>query len=182
MLHKLKTRLRSRSGFSLAEVLIVVLILALVTAIAAEGIPTALRAYDRAVTAANAQALMNTAMTKLRNELGTASDVTVDGTTVSYTVADGTHSQLRLTDGTDGIMLQEYIGLSEDSQYTHRLVSQAASNQNLYVKYDSVEGPENDPKGVVTFTNLAVYRVDESDAPLASIPSYQIRVLADAEA
>ena len=179
MLHKLKTRLRNRSGFSLAEVLIVVLILALVTAIAAEGIPTALRAYDRAVTAANAQALMNTAMTKLRNELGTASDVTVDGTTVSYTVADGSHSQLRLTDGTDGIMLQEYIGLSEDSQYTHRLVSQAASNQNLYVKYDSVEG---DLKGVVTFTNLAVYRVDESDAPLASIPSYQIRVLADAEA
>lgn len=174
MYQKLKTRLKSRAGFSLAEVLVALLILLLATAIVAEGVPTALRAYDRAVTAANAQALLSTTMTKLRSELGTASEVTVDGTAVDFTAADGTHSRLTL-DAVEGIMLQEYIDLSSDPRFTHRLVSEAASNRNLYVTYSV----DYDSNGFVTFHDLAVYRVGESGAALASVESYQIRVLAD---
>ena len=73
-----KTRkLNSRGGFTLAETLLAVLILLMVSVIVATGVPVAKNAYEKVVVAANAQVLLSTAVNTLRDELGTAWDVEV---------------------------------------------------------------------------------------------------------
>lgn len=189
ILKKCRSRLKSRRGFSLGEVLITLLILLLVTVIVAEGVPTALRTYDRVVTAANAQALLSTAMTKLRNELSTASGVTAnDGNTaLSFTADDGVQVKLYLESDANkgaGLHIKETYGvitsdpLSEPKENDRLLVSREASNKNLYVTYESCELKE---KGVVAFNNLSVFsdKAKDGGKPLAKINSYEIRVLAD---
>ena len=69
---KLKTNSR---GFSLAETLICVLILLMVSVIVGAAIPTASNVFVKTVDAANAQVVLSTAMTALRDELGTATQV-----------------------------------------------------------------------------------------------------------
>ena len=112
---RMENKLKNRSGFTLAETLLAVLILLLVSTIVATGVPVAQRAYEKVVVAANAQLLLSTTATALRDELGTAWDVSIIKKTigskqtdvVSYFSADtGALSEL-YTDST-GIMLKEY--------------------------------------------------------------------------
>jgi len=114
-----KEKLRGQRGFSLAETLLAVLILLLVSVIVATGMPAAKNAYERVVVASNAQALLSTAATSLRNELGTAWNVIIDdstvktnagtaGSSVTYNSANtGGLSKIALDEDT-GITLQEY--------------------------------------------------------------------------
>ena len=57
-------RLNNR-GVTLAETLIVVLIMSIITAAAVSGVAAAVRSYQNAVDAANAQALLSTTMVRL---------------------------------------------------------------------------------------------------------------------
>jgi len=110
-------KLRSQGGFTLAETLLAVLIMLLVSVIVATGIPAARNAYEKVVVAANGQVLLSTAATALRDELGTAWDVKIDdkatsegskGTFVVYNSANtGGQSKIYL-DANEGIKLQEY--------------------------------------------------------------------------
>lgn len=86
-----KKKIKDRSGFSLAEVLVTVIILLLVTATVATGIPAASRAYSKVVNAANAQVLMSTTIIRLREELGTADNI-ITSETVTINNLDGTSS------------------------------------------------------------------------------------------
>ena len=61
---KIRNKLHNRKGFSLAETLMAVLILLMVSAVVAAGIPMAREAYEKAVDAANAQTLLSTTITK----------------------------------------------------------------------------------------------------------------------
>ena len=61
---KRKRKLRSNKGFTLAETLLAVLILLLVSTIVATGIPAARNAYEKVVEASNAQAVLATAATR----------------------------------------------------------------------------------------------------------------------
>ena len=118
-----KEKLRGQRGFSLAETLLAVLILLLVSVIVATGMPAAKNAYERVVVASNAQALLSTAATSLRNELGTAWNVIIDdstvktnahtaGSSVTYNSANtGGLSKIALDEDT-GITLQEYKQVS----------------------------------------------------------------------
>lgn len=156
----LKQRLKSRAGFTLAETLLAVLILLLVSTIVATGIPVAKDAYQKVVVAANAQLLLSTTATALRDELGTAWDVKINskttksgvGTTtieksVSYYSADtGARSEL-YADGT-GIRLREYSivpGINADDATgkldDRLLVSEEASDtkEKLIATYTDVE-------------------------------------------
>ena len=86
----LKKLRKNRGGFSLAETLIAILILLMVSAIVGGAIPTASTVYKKTVDAANAQILLSTTLTELRDELSTASNITVsDDTTVSYRNGSG---------------------------------------------------------------------------------------------
>ena len=86
------SRLKSRRGFTIGEVLVSVLILMMVFSIVAAGIPAAANAYYKVVDAANAQMLLSTTLTRLRTELSTATQVKCSGTTIEYRCAAASHS------------------------------------------------------------------------------------------
>lgn len=70
-------------GFTMIEMVVVVVIMVLVSCMMATGIPAAVRSMNKAVEASHAQVLLSTAMTALRDELSTAKDIKgVSGTSV----------------------------------------------------------------------------------------------------
>ena len=179
MAKKLKRFLKDRSGFTLSETLVAVVILILVTSVVALGIPVAVNVYDRVVTSANAQVLLSTTMTCLRDELGTATDVSYTGTTISYKNSSGVESTIKLgndagagTTSEKGVFLQ-YVTVM-DGTIVRRLVSDAAANKNLYMTY-TIHGYAD---GVLTLENLEVKKLSDNSV-MASIPQYDIRVLTD---
>lgn len=66
---------RSTSGFTLVEILLALAITVVFTAIVCAGIPAAWRTYTDSVDASNAQVLLSTTTTTLRNELNRATNV-----------------------------------------------------------------------------------------------------------
>ena len=182
---KKKMKLHGQSGFTLAETLLAVLILLMVSTIVASGVPAARNAYEKVVLGSNAQVLLSNAVHALRYELGTAAEVTVDvdGTTITYISANtGAQSQISLNDE-NGIMLREYYDPKTSSPEPRRLVSEASGGtkgtlDKLTVKYELVI-PEIDPEkknGFLRFTNLAVYR-NSGSSSIALLPTYDIRVI-----
>ena len=164
---KRESKLKSRSGFTLAETLLAILILLLVSSIVAQGIPVARNVYNRVVLGANAQVLLSTTVTALRDELGTAWDVTA-GTdnSLTYFSADiGSRSKLWVA--TNTIQIQEYVateGLNTETASVgsaRALVSEKAATRELRVTYNEATCAD----GVVTIKGLGVYR-DTGEGPL----------------
>ena len=144
-------RLKTQSGFTLAETLLAVLILLLVSVIVATGIPVARNAYEKVVLAANAQAMLSNAITNLRDELGTAWKVKKENaTTVSYFNANtGAKAEISLaTNGYPAIQIQDYIPLPEDD-----LIHTASTGSTL---------AEGEPYHLVPDRNTSLYATYES--------------------
>ncbi len=162
---KILKKLKNRSGFTLFELLATMLILVMVAGVVAAGMPVASEAFVKAVDGANAQTLLSTAISALRDELNDATQVKIGATdgSVSYFNA-GSGSQSKLYRGTDNIMLQQYIGFESANSLApaRQLVTAEASTKNLYVTYASVALKD----GVVTFTDLAVYNKTLSSNPV----------------
>ena len=189
MIYKIKSILKRRNGFTLVELLMAVLILLMVSSVMAGGIPVAIQAYYKIVDSANAQVLLSTTMTKLRDELGTA--VTIIGHTdksITFTNASGNQSVIIFnSSGTEGpgIYITEIAGPVDDegsNKVEHLLVSKEASSkrvrgdntENLYVEYETLR-PDGD---IIIFKNLIVRKTSDNDARLATISEFKIRVLA----
>ncbi len=167
---KLKKR---TAGFTLAETLICVLILLMVSAIVGAAIPTAANVYTKTVDAANAQVLLSTAITVLRDELGTASSVNASGTEVTYNNGEKGPSIIKLGTDADGITsIWIYYGYqgeayesdsnkADTSKYNgyRKIVSDKAATEGMILKYTSVT---DDDKGVVTVTGLTVSKKDSN--------------------
>ena len=64
-------------GFTLMEMLMVIVIILLLSMVVATGVPAALKAYETALNASNAQLMLSTATTRLREELSVARPNTV---------------------------------------------------------------------------------------------------------
>ena len=151
-------RFKNSGGFTLSEVLIVVLILLLVSLVVAAGVPAALRSLQRVVDSANAQVLLSTTVTRLRDELSTARNVKVDDDNITITYTSETGSLSILTVEDKGIWLQEYADVT-DLNFKHPLTSDSAANKNLYAVYEEAKY-EN---GLITITGLkAVRQSDET--------------------
>lgn len=178
--------LTDQNGFSLAELLLAILILLMVTTIVAGGIPVAARAYYKVIDASNAQVLLSTTLTKLRDELGTASEITIAGTNISYRNEAGSKSRIYLDEST-GIWIQEYDdplldipdgkgstteGAVTQADLNHLLVSYAASNKNLIITYGDVSAIG----GIVEFNNIEVKKEGQTQA-IVSIQEFKIREL-----
>ena len=82
----IRKKLKTASGFTLAETLLAVLILLMVSVIMTTGIPAAKNAYEKVVLASNADALLSTTISSLRNELGAAKIIKPEsgGASTSY--------------------------------------------------------------------------------------------------
>lgn len=165
---KLKKR---TAGFTLAETLICVLILLMVSAIVGAAIPTAANVYTRTVDAANAQVLISTAITVLRDELGTASDVDTDGVVITYNNGETGPSIIKMGTDDAGTTIWIYYGYqgeayeadankADTSKYTgyRKVVSDKAATDGMILKYTSV----TDKEGVVTVTGLTVSKKDSN--------------------
>lgn len=183
-------RLTNRKGFTLAETLLAVLILLLVSGIVATGIPVASKVYEKTVLSANAQSLLSTTVSALRDELGTAWDVEAVDNAVTYYSADtGNRSKLEKTEVTEGalkikkIKLTEYEGLNtgEGSKVIERtLIPDATLTRDLDITYDTVTytyNPDAD-LGVVEFMDLQVTPKGKTSPVIAQMASLKIRVAA----
>lgn len=195
---KPRQKKRDAKGFTLAETLMAVLILLMVSGIVAAGIPVAKNAYQKVILSANAQTMLSTAVNALRDEIGTAWDVRVDdvvgktaaGTFITYNSANtGARSKLFKDDANDGIiMLNENAALAAlgvaDQAAARPLVQDSATmgRQFLLVSYDSVsmtvETSDGKTKKSVSFTGLSVSVKDgDSTTPLITLDSdVKIRV------
>lgn len=169
--------MRDRRGFTLAETLLAVLILLLVSVIVATGIPAAKNAYYKVVLGANAQSLLSTTATALRNELGTAWDVEVSGKDVSYYKADsGVRATLCL--GENPIKVKEETRSVLDSTSTngrreYNLLPAKAATDKMSIRCSAE--PIDDGDDFVVF-NLTVYGSDGSTV-IASLNNLAIKVL-----
>lgn len=161
---------KNRSGFSLSETLIAILILLMVSAIVAGALPTASSVFTKTVDTANAQILMSTAITVLRDELGTATRIN-EGTYTTFVEymsgATGSWSKLEITQ--DGLQISS--GKSEASNGStnykdvRMLVSDKAATSKMQVFCESIT---KNSDGTITVNNLAV-RKKGSSAETAAI-------------
>jgi len=193
----IKRRLKNKSGFTLAETLLAVLILLLVSVIVANGIPVARNVYNNVIVGANAQMLLSTAVTALRNELGTARDVKTDSSEkyITYFNAEReAYSLISLAGENNTIQVQPYIVKPDGGSITavngsklHDLVSKAASNKDLYITYSKVHRDKDNVTGAykefIVFEDLAVKRINGGDSDITSIDKLEIRLasIADSE-
>lgn len=194
LLRKIKIKGKAQSGFTLVEMLMTVLILSMVSAVVAGGLPMAVSAYTNVVNTANAESLLSTAMTRLRDELGTASHVTPEENGVSYRRSDGSAAKICLgvlnengdrtnegesddrgerTDDQPRMLIQEYIGIANlPEDLKNPRVFAEMSNENLYVNYSGLSYKD----GILSFTGLVV----EKDGNALTRPQdFKIRVLTD---
>lgn len=167
-----KRAMKNQRGFTLAETLLAVLILLLVSTIVATGVPVARNVYNNVVLGANAQVLLTTAAEALRDELGTAWDVTAEDNKVTYFNAD-TQQMAQIALSENKIVVNEYVEAGgrllnnapkptdgKAADYSHDLLPKAAATNGMSVVYESVERSADE--NVVEFTNLQVKGSDET--------------------
>ena len=172
----LTKRIHGKNGFTLAETLLAVIILLLAGLIVATGIPAARNAYEKVVLASNAEILLSTTMSTLRNELGMAKDIQIaDGKTISfYSETRKAPSEIYLKDGSEPVILIRRYALGEEEN-EEWLISEVASTQGLYVTYENVQRNTGD---TVTFHNLRVNR-SSGGAGLAEREDFSVRIVTE---
>ena len=191
----LKKKINTKCGFTLAETLLAVLIMLMVSAIVVSGIPAAKNAYEKVVLASNAEVLLSTTVSTLRNELGMAQDVAKPAvkegenaksdTIITYfSVARQAPSKIYVNQAGEGenahedIMLQRYYsedGFVKNSEAASLVMPETATG-GLYITYESVE--YNEGTGAVIFKNLSVNKIGGT-ADLAKRESLSIHVFSD---
>ena len=181
-----------KSGFTLAETLITVLLLLMVSSIVAAGIPVARNVYEKVLVSANAEVLLSTSVSALRSELGTARTVSVsdDGSISYYSGSTGSYSRI-YPDNNNAekpgiLMIAEYMtgitGTGEEpaggmsAPIVRQLVTDAAATGDLFITYESAALTDG---GIVEISGLSVRRKsapDESvtDADLLSIRAFNM--------
>ena len=179
---------RGRRGFTIAETLVAVLILLMVSSVVAAGIPAAKSAFEKVVISANAEILLSTSVASLRDQLAAADRVTVeeDGKTLNYYSNDaGIHARIFPDEEAGAIMIQEYIGYgggTGSGEAVRKLVTGAAATESLTIRYESAscEGQ------IVTIRGLAVRKdlkkgdgqaADPDGEPLTAVDILNIRVI-----
>ena len=193
MMRRLFARMRDRRGFTILELLATILILLMVSGIMSAGIPVAAHAYKRVVYTANAQILLSTAMSSLRYELSSAQNYIFLGdksgdkyTSVSFYCKETRYTTI-ISTADEGLMLRTYETVSrpdgkvtgyienpDTNTFTHRLVTEKASNEHLIVKFTDVA--YNEANQMFTISGLQVVRESEPDGPaLAEAPTFYVR-------
>ncbi len=174
-----------RAGFTLAETLIVVLILLIVSAIVGAAIPSAANVFAKTVDSANAQVLLSTTMTVLRDEFSTVKEISSISTTeVSYKNDKG-NRKLQVVpksttygSGITGPGIWVYPQSEAEGGYgsPFLLVSAEAATSGMYVTL-ALNTDVSD--GVVKMTGIQVLK-DGYGKPLAAEADYSVRIIGKA--
>ncbi|MBQ7614288.1 MAG: type II secretion system protein [Butyrivibrio sp.] len=191
---RIKKKLNSKAGFSLTEMLLAVIIMLLVSVIVAAGIPAAREAYENVVLASNAEILLSTTISTLRNEVGSASNLDVPGVSPSggvetgteivyYNAARGASSKIFMPSGGTNIKFVRYFdqtgtvleGVVTNSE-TEDLISARTATNKLRVTFATVSYDHT--KGIVSFTDLSVFHDDDA-TPLVKRDKFSIKVLSE---
>ena len=176
----LTKRIRGNNGFTLAETLLAVIILLLAAGIVATGVPAARNAYEKVVLASNAEVLLSTTMSTLRNELGMAKDIRIeaDEKTISfYSETRKAPSKIYLKDGSEPVILIRRYALGEEEK-EEWLVSAVASTQGLYVTYENVQRNTDENGDTITFNHLSVNR-KAGGTDLAVREAFSVRIVSE---
>ncbi len=139
----------NNKGFSLAEMLMVVLILLLVTSGIVGGIPAIRDAYELVVVRANAQPLLSTAVHEITSDLKTASDITCNIDSCVFISENRGYRMMYQMVNNPKDKNDKYIvvyGVKGDgsvlsSDYLEgpiRLITDQTLTNKLYVKLDSI--------------------------------------------
>lgn len=150
-MNRLINRLKSNKGFTLAELLITVLILLMVSSVVAAGIPVAANALGKVVDAAHGQTLLTTTYTALRDELSTAipgRTITASGKSITYTDSDGIISKIESK--SDGIYITKPFTSEGGSE--RLLISKVAATENLNTTFSGITCNN----GIIEITDLKV--------------------------
>lgn len=149
-------RIHARRGFTLTETLIAVAILIILTAILAGVVPIALRSYRDTVDGANAQLLLSTTMTALRDELTEASGIEASSegsASVLYESRRGCRTVIG--NSADGIVLREYPDPAEQPDGIERLlVSKQAATARLHAEFATIRYDRT--SGIVTIAGIVI--------------------------
>lgn len=185
-------KLKSNSGMTLAETLLAVLILLMVSSIVATGIPVAQNAYEKVILSSNAEMLLSTSLTALRGELSTAKHIRLNSSSratsiefvraedsLKYTLKNYTTEE---SNTPEGIYLFYNATDDDATTYSRRLVSKAsstaASHGDLYVTFDYVNISTSGNSKYLTFHNIQV-KHHGSDKSLTSVDDFSVRIIAD---
>ena len=143
---KAKSRLKDNRGFSLAETLLAVLILLLVSVVVATGMPAVTNAYNKVVLGANAKTMLSTAVTALHDEIGTAWQVenSTDNKSIMYFNGSTGAKSMISSAANQSIKIQDYMSLNDDLIHStdaivgseHDLVSAKTANMGSMFKLD----------------------------------------------
>ena len=174
----------NRRGASLAETLVVIMIMLMVAGVMVAGIPAAADVLAKTSDASHSQVLLSTSMTALRDELSMAKDVKRDEhdeQKITYTDAFGAKCVLTVSDG-EGIHLEK-VALPDGTAGTERttyeglLVSKEASTEGLYSTFTKAVLED----GIVKFEGLRVCKKKNGDgeqvtADLGDV-AFEVRVI-----
>ena len=152
-------KLKKKTGMTLAETLMAVLILLLVASVVTAGIPAATRAYMNAVDAANAYSLLSTTVNALRNEFSTAWGVKVADAenVVYYSSKTGAKTKLSLTDVPTVIEYVDYNDPEYESSQENTHVLASADNLSISFSIKTpVTKPTDPPISIIQFNNFTV--------------------------
>ena len=180
----------------------VIAIMVLVGIIVATGIPAAHRAYVAAVDASNAQILVSTTTTRLRDVLSLADpnakiecenrDTMVDGalqkrTYVTFTNFEtGYTTQVLYHDASDGystagLYIDEWVGEETEDPAptkTHTPLVPSAAGKGAYAGLTAIIETITYDKGQFTIKNLQVEQADGTELANANVPSFEVKVIA----
>ena len=175
---ELKQKLNKTKAFTIAETLVAIIILLMVSSIVAAGMPAAISAYKKVEIASDAELLMSTTISTLRNELGVSSNVEVDPGKTEITYYNGSGKMTsRISNSDNKIMLKRSAGSemsyeSDDSE-TRLISDQLSTNSDLDITYESVEINDD----LVTFKKLKVYRSGNVSNVMTSRDTVMIRII-----
>ncbi len=135
------SRIGKKQGFTIAELMLTMLILVMVAGVMTAGVSVASKAYKKVVESANAQLLYSTTLTALRTALGSANEVAEqdeDTNSISYYSAETGYTTIACAE--DGIWIKPYLTAeygTGTTDYSRLLVSLAAAD-GLVVQFDSI--------------------------------------------
>lgn len=176
---------RSNKGFTLTEMLVTMLIVVMASTLLATGVPTAIEAYKKTVSSANAQVALTTTTSALRAELGLATEVRVKNGAIYYVGDEGCWVKIANSGPNDfgrGLTKTYCKGdfsstgePPEDDPTTYDLVPRASVTDDLHVEF-ALPGKQ-EVSNALTLQEVKVR--DRDGNPLASVggTDYQYRIL-----